>query len=415
MSFLIQMEKKPMKRPPKLCRNKKKNFAYVYLNRKQVYLGKWGTEETQSAYDHFLLNWAKSQNEPQQQQPKDPRVGFTVTEIAVAYVAEYKERPVKNRSDLKTFLRIANRIAVLFPQREADSFRIRDLEILRDSFQNEGFKRNGEEQKHSRTYLNKLISRTKTMFSWGVSKEMVSAETVARLKFLQPLRKGRTTAPEPRQRHIIPSEDYKAVLKFLPAYYKDIIEILNLTGMRPSEICNMKVSEIEKTKNVWIYRPSSHKTAYQGNNRIIPIGKKAQKFLKRHLSKRTEEEYVFTPARAMKSCWDAKRAKRKTPVQPSQRKRAEERKGKYVKYREQINPTTIGRVVSTACKKAIAAKKISQSWTPYDLRHTAITNVRTKYGAETAQHFAGHSNLDTQRIYDHSALDAASKVAEEIG
>ena len=407
-----------MKRPPKLCRNKCRNFAYVTVNGKQIYLGKWGTDEAQAAYERFLLNWIKTnrENQPQNQpQPKDPRGGFTVTEMAVAYVAEYRKRPVKNRSDLKTFIRIANRLADVFPNYEADRFSVRDLETLRDSFQNEEFTRMGKQQKRSRTYLNKLISRTKTIFSWGSSKEMVSAETVARIKCLQPLRKGLTTAPEPKPRHLIPTEDYKAVLPFLPAYYKDIVEVLHLTGMRPSEICNMKVSEIEKTKNVWIYRPSSHKTAYQGNNRIVPIGKHAQKILKRHLSGRNEDEYVFTPARAMKSCWDAKRAKRKTPVQPSQQKRDKEHQGKYVKYRDRIDPTTIGRVVSAACKKALEAKKISQSWTPYDLRHTAITEVRTKYGAETAQHFAGHSNLDTQRFYDHSALAAASKVAEEIG
>ena len=404
-----------MKRPPRLCHHKQRDYAYITVSGKQIYLGKWGSDEAQAAYDRFLLNWVKASEDKQQQQPSDPRTWFTVTEVAVAYVDEYRKRPVKNRSDLKTFLRISKRLAVLFPNREADSFRIRDLETLRDSFQKQGFTRNGKEQKHSRTYLNKLISRTKTMFSWGASKEMVSAETVARLRLCQPLRKGLTTAPEPPQHHIIPTEDYKAVLAFLPAYYKDLIEILHLTGMRPSEICNMKVNEIEQTKKLWVYRPSSHKTAYHGNHRIIPIGKQAQKILKRHLTDRNENDYVFTPARAMRSCWDEKRASRKSPVQPSQRKRDEERQGKYSKYREQINPTTIGRVVSRACHKAIEAKKLSHPWTPYDLRHTAITLVITQFGAETARHFAGHSNLDTQRIYDHSALEAASRVAEKLG
>ena len=49
------------------------------------------------------------------------------------------------------------------------------------------------------------------------------------------------------------------------------------------------------------------------------------------------------------------------------------------------------------------------------MRHAAITNVRTKFGAEVAQHFAGHSNLDTQKFYDHSAEMATEKVAKKMG
>ena len=40
----------PMKRPPKLCRNKHRDFAYITVNGKQVYPGKWGSGETQASY-----------------------------------------------------------------------------------------------------------------------------------------------------------------------------------------------------------------------------------------------------------------------------------------------------------------------------------------------------------------------------
>ena len=32
-----------MKHPPKLSRNKYRNFAYITVNGKQIYLGKWGS------------------------------------------------------------------------------------------------------------------------------------------------------------------------------------------------------------------------------------------------------------------------------------------------------------------------------------------------------------------------------------
>ena len=46
---------------------------------------------------------------------------------------------------------------------------------------------------------------------------------------------------------------------------------------------------------------------------------------------------------------------------------------------------------------------------------SVITEIRIKYGAEAAQHFAGHSNLDTQKFYDHSAELIAEKIARQMG
>lgn len=403
-----------MKRPPKLCRNKYRNSAFVIVNGKQIYLGKWGSPEAQAAYDRFLLEWMKNRNRPQKPNYRPGR-GIMLVEMVVAYIAEYRERPVKNRSDLNTFILLGKRMAALFPDYETDDFRIRDLEMLRDSFQKEGFNRGGEHRDYCRTYLNKLVNRVKTIFAWGVSKEMVSAETCDRLKYLQPLRKGRTTAPEPEARHLVSPSDYRAVLDVMPFYYRDIIEILRFTGMRPSELINMRVGEIDRAGEIWIYRPPVHKTEHSGNVRAVAIGKNAQKLLAPHLDGRRGDEYVFTPSRAMESLWKTKRVNRKTRVQPSQEKRAAERAGKYAKYSPKLAPDAVRKAVARACTKAIEAGTLVQPWTPYELRHTAITEVRTKFGAEAAQHFAGHANLNTQRFYDHSALITATAVAKEIG
>lgn len=53
-----------MKRPPSLCRNKAKDFAYVYINRKQVYLGKWGSAEAQAVYKRLILEWVNQNGRP---------------------------------------------------------------------------------------------------------------------------------------------------------------------------------------------------------------------------------------------------------------------------------------------------------------------------------------------------------------
>lgn len=401
-----------MKRPPKLCHHKKRGYAFVYVGTKQVYLGRWGSSEAQAAYDRFLLKWAKSNQETEHPRQTDD---YLLAEVVCAFLEDYERRPVQNKSDLNTFRLLSRRIGKLFPRHRADDFRISDLETLRDSFQQKGFDRKGKHQEYTRTYLNKLINRTKTIFSWGVAKEMVSAETAARLKYLPPLRKGRTTASEPSPKHLIPDADYKAACAFLSPYYRDVVEILRLTGMRPSELANMRVCDIDRSKSVWFYSPKHHKTEHSGGIRSVALGKKAQTILRKHLKERKQDEYVFTTVRAMESKWKNDRERRKTPLTPSQKARDEERKNRLEKFRNQLDPVIIGRRVRAACDKAIEAGKLSRPWTPYELRHTAITNVRTKFGAEVAQHFAGHSNLDTQKFYDHSAQMAAEKVAREIG
>ena len=65
-----------MKRPQKLCRNKFNNTAYITVNGKQVYLGKWGSEEAQTTYERFLLNRIKAKKEDQPNIPQTPAAGL---------------------------------------------------------------------------------------------------------------------------------------------------------------------------------------------------------------------------------------------------------------------------------------------------------------------------------------------------
>lgn len=402
-----------MKRPPKLSRNKYRNFAYITVKGKQIYLGKWGSKEAQAAYERFLLEWAKSKTETESRLSRDK---ISLAELFLAFIEDYKIRPVKSISDLNTYIVLSKRICLLFPEYMANDFRIKDLEVLRESFQKQGYKRNGEKKEYARTYLNKLMNRTKSVFAWGVSKEMVSAETCNRLKFLTPLKKGRTTAPETEKKHTVSDSDFKAVLKYLTPIYQDIMVILRYTGMRPSEICNMRVGDIDTKGEIWIYQPKEHKTAYRGHSRSIVIGKRAQKVLKPHLKGRNSDEYVFTPSLIMGEYWNEKRKNRKSKVTPSQNQRDIQReKTRNRHYSDKLNSCLIGKTVKRACKQAMEANKIKKTWTPYELRHTAITEARIHFGAEAAQHFAGHSTIHTQEVYDHSAIISASKVVKKLG
>ena len=84
-----------MRRPPKLCRNRYRMSAYVTINGKQIYLGKWGSNEAQAAYERLILEWLKTNGQP----PIDlTRDGALLVELVTAFAEEYKARPQKNLS-----------------------------------------------------------------------------------------------------------------------------------------------------------------------------------------------------------------------------------------------------------------------------------------------------------------------------
>ena len=62
-----------MRRPPKLCQNRYRKSAYVTINGKQIYLGKWGLEEVQAPYDCLIIVWKKQTDWPL---PTIPKTGY---------------------------------------------------------------------------------------------------------------------------------------------------------------------------------------------------------------------------------------------------------------------------------------------------------------------------------------------------
>jgi len=93
------------------------------------------------------------------------------------------------------------------------------------------------------------------------------------------------------------------------------------TGMRPSELCRIKPCDIDRSGDVWVYRPTKHKTANRGKVKAVPILGDAREALTDYLN-RSPESFCFSPAEAV-AYWQAeKRTARKSKVQPSQQSRA---------------------------------------------------------------------------------------------
>jgi hypothetical protein len=56
-----------------------------------------------------------------------------------------------------------------------------------------------------------------------------------------------------------------------------------------------------------------------------------------------------------------------------------------------------------------------ERWSPNRLRHTQATEIRAKYGAESAQMFLGHERLSTTELYAEKASNKSREIAEELG
>ncbi len=66
--------------------------------------------------------------------------------------------------------------------------------------------------------------------------------------------------------------------------------------------------------------------------------------------------------------------------------------------------------VQRGCAKAGVAP-----WTPLQLRHTAATSIRARFGLEAAQVVLGHAKADVTEVYAEKDASLARKVASEVG
>jgi integrase len=61
------------------------------------------------------------------------------------------------------------------------------------------------------------------------------------------------------------------------------------------------------------------------------------------------------------------------------------------------------------------APRLVPRWSPLQLRHTAATAIRARFGVEAAATVLGHSKVETTEIYAEKNRDRAEQVVREIG
>lgn len=252
----------------------------------------------------------------------------------------------------------------------------------------------------SRCYCNRLTNYLIRVFKWGVSEELVPGTTWQALRTLEPLREGYTEAHENDPVQPVPIEHVRATLSELSPIVKAMVRVQLATGMRPSEVFNLRPCDIDRTKEVWIYRPSKHKTKSRGKTRAVPLLGDAREAIEDYMN-RPADAYCFSPVEA--EAWF--RAKlRATRTGGGSRKKLSERPQR--KPGTQYTALSYRRAIERAAKRAGVPH-----WHPYQLRHLAGTIVREAIDAEAAQAFLGHARLNMTEHYakvsERKAIEAA--------
>ncbi len=402
------------KRPPKYGRHKASGQAVVYVKGREVYLGKYGSPKSHERYRAFLAEWrarlaeqvqaaAVEATEESLARTINPaclrrkrREGGTITidELIFVYRRHARSYYLKNGEVTREAGLIVDVTTLLGKKHgddPVDAFGPVQLDNFRDDLV--------IDKDWSRKVINKQIGRLIRMFKWAVAKELCAADVPVQLSALEGLKRGRTDARETGGVTAVEDARIEQTLPCLPEIIADMVRFQRLTGARPGEVCALRPCDIDRSTDVWVYAPDAHKTEHHEKTRSVYIGPHAQKLLTSYLE-RDGEKFCFSPEESVARARQRQQKNRDKPWKRSATRPPAERY-QVASYRVAIR---------RGCKKAGV-----EVWTPNQLRHTAATEIRKRYGLEAAQVICGHERADVTQVYAERDRKLAERVARETG
>jgi integrase len=398
---------KLVNRPPKYRHHKPSGQAVVTIHKRDHYLGPWRSKASKKEYGRLIAEFYARDRQP----PPAGADELTCEELVAAYLRHAKAWYQKNgevtteyeciKGSLRTF-------RALYGGTLAKDFGPLALKAVRhDMEQVRARKEGGKQYRLSRGVINGRVNRIRRMFKWAASEQLLPVEVYQGLATIEGLRKGRTDAREPEAVKPVSDAAIQQTLNRLPAVVADMVQFQRLTGCRPTEVCIIRPIDVNRSGDVWEYRPQHHKTEHRGKERLVLIGPKAQDVLRPYLL-REAETYCFRPCDSEKRRLAERRANRTTPIRPDEGKK---RKKVRRRLTDRYNDDTYRNAVHNACDAA----KVER-WHPNQLRHTAATEIRRECGsAEAAQVILGHSRLNTTEIYAERDMSRAKQIMRQIG
>ncbi len=354
---------------PKLCHHRRSGRAYATdpATRREVYFGFWGTPEAQAAYDRWLAVLLARRAEVPSGTPPGARVGMArLLSDYMTHAEGYYVKHGKPTSEVYNLRSVAALVNDLYGTSDAAAFGPAGFRAVRDQLVKAGL---------ARDHVNQQLGRLRRIWKWAVAHELLPPECLVALQSVEPLAAGRTVAHETAPVEPVPLDVVARTIAAAPPLLASMLSLHLLASMRAQDVCCMRPCDIDTSGPVWCYSPWSWKTEHKSKSRRLFLGPKAQAVLAPLLAGKATDAWLF-PGRRGKSL---------TPGA----------------YRGQI---------LRVCRQ----HKIPE-WFPLQLRHTALTLVRQRYGLEAAQVAAGHARADVTQIYSARDEALAQKVAREMG
>ena len=407
-------EKRPEKRTPKFRHHKASGQGFVELNGRRIYLGRYDAPETLGEYHRAVAEWLAAGR----QLPTSPDE-ITVVELIARYLAHAREYYVNARSGSPSneYVRIClaiKPVRKLYSHTLAKDFGPLALRTIQQEMV--GFD-------WCRTNINAMIGRVRRMFRWGVGEELIPPSVFHGLQAVEGLRAGRCAARETEPVRPAPQEHIDAVEQYVSRQVWAMIQLQLLTAARAGEIVIMRPKDIEQDGKVWLYRPTTHKTAHRGHERVIYIGPRGQEALKPFML-RPADSFCFSPVEADAERRRSAHAARKTPLSCGNKPGSNKKRNPRTRPGDCYSTASYARAIKRAIKlafrpegmsgKEFKAWKAPQHWRPHQLRHNAATYLRKEFDIEAAQIILGHRSPTMTALYAEldatKAIDAMLKV-----
>jgi integrase len=269
-----------------------------------------------------------------------------------------------------------------------------------------------------RKTINSRVGKLRRMFRWGVSEGIVPETVFGSLAALAPLMAGRCgTVPESKRKEPVLRSTIDATLPYLSSVVTDMVELQWLVGMRPTELCELRTCDIDRSADPWAYRPR-HKNQWRGQSLVYYFGQQSQAILSRRMDPKHPDRPLFQPETAAREY-----------VAQSRKQKAGEPLTIRRMFRASYNKSSYRKAIVSAVRQAnkarleqaewqgIAADQVElvPHWHPHLLRHSKATALRSSHGIEAARAALGHASFDSTEIYAERDDALARRVATETG
>lgn len=396
---------------------KGREYAVTHVNGRIYRLGGYETAASQEKFHRLVAEWFASGCSKSFGKPvRNLVIGELVDDYTHHCEAYYGTGPNSELHRCSREATVIDILCELYGSLSATEFGPVQFKAVRHRLTERGL---------SRSFMNASMKRLVRMFKWAASEAKLPPAVPQVLALIPGLRYGqaRETAPvKPVDESLV-----DATLLHLQPAVADMVRLHRLTGMRPGEVCQIRPADVDRSGDVWEFRPRQHKTLHHGRERVIFIGPHAQNVLRPYLL-RDAESFCFVPREVMAKFRASQHAARKTPMSCGNRAGTNRKRRPKKRPGDCYNPRSYHNAIQDACSKAFPAPKeisndaqavaqwrASHRWTPNQLRHSTATEIRRRFGLEAAQVVLGHAQASITQVYAERDFALAARVAREVG